>query len=116
VVSRIQKKLDAVAKATLAHKEKGKLLKAELALAKREARREERHKQKEEERAYHSQESRLLLLAGVWLFGELRRGSGNAEALERHLVQTFAARAEEKDRAFVAEMLPVVLEKRSRKK
>jgi hypothetical protein len=116
VPSRIQRKLETLTEANLDHKEKGKLLRAELSEAKKEMRREARARMRKDERGYHSMERRLLVLAGVWVFDEMRRGGPSASRLEADFVRTFAARAAQKDKDFVAGMLSQVLEKRVREK
>jgi hypothetical protein len=120
MVSRVQKNVEAAIKANLDHKEEGKLLKAELAFARREARKEERRKRKKEEKAYEEREQRLFRLAGRWLFEEFGMGnaglSGSAARLEGYFKNSLPGRVGEKDKEFVVEMLPIAIGKRAGKK
>ena len=71
-----------------------------------------------EERSFKKKDTRLMILAGAWLFNEFQRGHhGNesAKKLERYFCADFPKFVSEKDRQFVAETLDEVLRRRSRK-
>lgn len=74
--------------------------------------------QAREEKNFRKKDTRLMILAGAWLFNEFQKGhQGNeaAKKLERYFSADFPKFVAEKDRQFVADTLGEVLKRRSRK-
>lgn len=74
--------------------------------------------QAREEKSFKKKDTRLMILAGAWLFSEFQKGhQGNesAKKLERFFVADFPKFVAEKDKQFVADTLDEVLRRRSRK-
>jgi hypothetical protein len=111
------KRLVALAKKREKLEEERKALNKQEAEIKKLAKRKERIAAQKVAKSFRSKERRGLVLAGAWLFNEFLKGdkgNENGKRLERYFVGDVPKFLREKDRDFMREILPDILELRSR--